>query len=82
MRLLTQGDTVLVVPAPTDRTEVPEALVEVIRRIVPKATAQTADSVEEALALAYKHTKTGDIIAVCGSLYILGGMLVSGLTMR
>ena len=44
------GDTVLVVPAPTDRTEVPEALVEVIRRTVPKATAQTADSVEDALA--------------------------------
>ena len=37
-----------------------------------KATAQTADSVEDALALSYKHTKTGDIIAVCGSLYILG----------
>lgn len=66
------GDTVLVVPAPTDRTEVPENLVEVIRRTVPKVTAQTAESVEAALALAYKHTKTGDIIAVCGSLYILG----------
>ena len=66
------GDTVLVVPAPTDRTEVPEVLVEKIRHIVPKAIAQTADSVEEALALAYKHTKNGDIIAVCGSLYILG----------
>ena len=66
------GDTVLVVPAPTDRTEVPESLVEVIRRTVPKVTAQTAESVEAALALAYKHTKNGDIIAVCGSLYILG----------
>ena len=66
------GDTVLVVPAPTDRTEVPEVLVEKIRHIVPKAIAQTADSVEDALALAYKHTKTGDIITVCGSLYILG----------
>ena len=66
------GDTVLVVPAPTDRTEVPETLVEMIRRTVPKATAQTADSIEAALALAYKHTKTDDIIAVCGSLYILG----------
>ena len=66
------GDTVLVVPAPTDRTEVPEVLVEKIRHIVPKAVAQTADSVEDALALAYKHTKNGDIIAVCGSLYILG----------
>ena len=66
------GDAVLVVPAPTDRTEVPENLVEVIRRTVPKVTAQTAESVEAALALAYKHTKTGDIIAVCGSLYILG----------
>ena len=43
-----------------------------ILRTVPKATAQTADSIEAALALAYKHTKTGDIIAVCGSLYILG----------
>ena len=66
------GDTVLVVPAPTDRTEVPEVLVEKIRHIVPKAIAQTADSVEDALALAYKHTKAGDIITVCGSLYILG----------
>ena len=66
------GDTVLVVPAPTDRTEVPEVLVEKIRHIVPKAIAQTSDSVEDALALAYKHTKTGDIITVCGSLYILG----------
>lgn len=68
------GDTVLVVSAPTDRTEVPENLVEVIRRTVPKVTAQTAESIEAALALAlaYKHTKTGDIIAVCGSLYILG----------
>ena len=66
------GDTVLVVPAPTDRTEVPEVLVEKIRHIVPKAIAQTADSVKDALALAYKHTKNGDIIAVCGSLYILG----------
>ena len=50
----------------------PEILVEKIRHIVPKAIAQTADSIEEALALAYKHTKSGDIIAVCGSLYILG----------
>ena len=66
------GDTVLVVPAPTDRTEVPENLVEVILRTVPKVMDQTAESVEAALALAYKHTKTGDIIAVCGSLYILG----------
>ena len=39
---------------------------------MPKAIAQTADSVKDALALAYKHTKNGDIIAVCGSLYILG----------
>ena len=66
------GDTVLVVPAPTDRTEGPENLVEVILRTVPKVMDQTAESVEAALALAYKHTKTGDIIAVCGSLYILG----------
>ena len=70
--VIKSGDTVLAVPAPTDRTEVPENLVEVIRRTVPKVTAQTAESVEAALALAYKHTKTGDIIAVCGSLYILG----------
>ena len=66
------GDTVLVVAAPTDRTEVPEVLVEKIRHIVPKAIAQTADSIEDALSLAYKHTKADDIIAVCGSLYILG----------
>ena len=66
------GDTVLVVPAPTDRSEVPEVLVEKIRHIVPKAIAQTADSIEDALSLAYKHTKDDDIIAVCGSLYILG----------
>ena len=65
--VIKSSDTVLAVPAPTDRTEVPENLIE-----VPKVTAQTAESVEAALALAYKHTKTGDIIAVCGSLYILG----------
>ena len=47
-------------------------MVEKIRHIVPKAIAQTADSVEDALALAYKHTKAGDIITVCGSLDILG----------
>lgn len=66
------GDTVIVVPAPTERTEVPETLVTRIRTVVPKVTAQTADSVTEALSLAYKHTQAGDIIAVCGSLYILG----------
>ena len=66
------GDTVLAVPAPTDRTEVPENLVEVIRRTVPKVMDQTAEYVEAALALAFNHSMSGDIIAVCGSLYILG----------
>ena len=65
-------DTVIAVAAPTPRTEVPEKLVETVRQCVKEVVAQTEDSVSSALDLALQSTQDGDIIVVCGSLYILG----------
>ena len=65
-------DTVIAVAAPTPRTEVPEKLVETVRQCVKGVVAQTEDSVSSALDLALQSTQDGDIIVVCGSLYILG----------
>lgn len=65
-------DTVITVPAPTERTEVPEQLVNIVRQQVSNVVAQTAADVEAGLELAFKHTEDEDIIVVCGSLYILG----------
>lgn len=65
-------DIVIAVPAPTDRTETPEQLVTIVRQQVPHVVAQTAADVEKGLELAFKHSQDGDIIVVCGSLYILG----------
>ena len=65
-------DTVIAVAAPTPRTEVPEKLVETVRQCVKGVVAQTENSVSSALDLALQSTQDGDIIVVCGSLYILG----------
>ena len=65
-------DTVIAVAAPTPRTEAPEKLVETVRQCVKGVVAQTEDSVSRALDLALQSTQDGDIIVVCGSLYILG----------
>lgn len=66
-RIVGAKDTVFTVPAPTPRSEDPEVLA---KRIGPKATA--LPSVAAGLDAAMKITKDGDIIAVAGSLYILG----------
>lgn len=66
-QLVKEKDTVYTVTAKIDRSESAEALAE---RIGSKAIA--LESVPAALDKAVATTKAGDIIAVCGSLYILG----------
>ena len=66
-RIVGAKDVVFTVPAPTPRSEDPAVLA---KKIGPKATAKS--SVTDGLDAAMKATKDGDIIAVAGSLYILG----------
>lgn len=66
-----ENDSVYTVPAPTSRSELPMTLAELISETT-KASTRAADSISEALDKALAHTQSGDIIAVCGSLYILG----------
>lgn len=66
-QLVGSKDTVITVPAPTPRSFTPEELASHIGSQVTTATSVT-EGLERALAI----TKSGDIIAVAGSLYILG----------
>lgn len=66
-QLVGSKDTVITVPAPTPRSCTPEELASHIGSQVTTATSVT-EGLERALAI----TKSGDIIAVAGSLYILG----------
>lgn len=61
------SDTVITVPAPTPRSSDPH---ELAKKMPVKA--EGADTVTAGLEKAMASTKAGDIIAVCGSLYILG----------
>ncbi|WP_251441298.1 bifunctional folylpolyglutamate synthase/dihydrofolate synthase [Veillonella intestinalis] len=65
--LVAPKDTVIAVPAPTPRSCTPEELASYISSAVT-----TASSVTAGLDQAMKTTKSGDIIVVAGSLYILG----------
>jgi len=60
-------DWVITAPAPTSRTMDP---LELANRM--PCGHEVANSVAEALDLAIRHVPEGGIIAVCGSLYILG----------
>lgn len=65
--LVSPEDYVYTVPAPTPRSTSPEALAAMMPcGAVPK------ESVAAGMTAALEHTKTGDIVVVCGSLYILG----------
>ena len=66
-QLVNPYDTVITVPAPTPRTSTPEELAEYVPGV-----AQTAATVSEGMEKAMEATQAGDIIAVAGSLYILG----------
>lgn len=59
-------DTVFTVPAPTPRSSEPEELAQAIGRGTPM------QSVSDGMTEAMKNTGLNDIIAVAGSLYILG----------
>lgn len=59
-------DTVFTVPAPTPRSSEPEELAHAIGRGTPM------QSVSDGMTEAMKNTGLNDIIAVAGSLYILG----------
>ncbi len=65
--LMGPRDRVIVVPAPTSRSCDPK---EVVKKLPCQAVAK--ESVSEGIEEAFKETEEGDIIAVCGSLYILG----------
>lgn len=60
-------DQVITVPAPTPRTMAAEALAQKIH-----VSAYPKPSVSEGILFAFRRTQPGDIIVVCGSLYILG----------
>lgn len=60
-------DQVVTVPAPTERTSDPKELAGMM-----PCTACAEDSVTAGMEKALSMTKDGDIIAICGSLYILG----------
>ncbi|MBS4914125.1 MAG: bifunctional folylpolyglutamate synthase/dihydrofolate synthase [Veillonella sp.] len=64
--LVKSDDTVFTVPAPTPRSSEPEELARAIGRGIPM------QSVGDGLSEAMKVTGHNDIIAVAGSLYILG----------
>lgn len=64
--LVKPEDTVFTVPAPTPRSSEPEELAHAIGRGTPM------HSVSDGMAEAMKNTSLNDIIAVAGSLYILG----------
>lgn len=66
-QLVSKEDCVITVPAPTPRTMDPKELAQTM-----PVTATWASSVTEGLDKALEMTKPGDIIAVCGSLYIQG----------
>ncbi len=65
--LFSADDTVIVVPAPTERSREPEEVAGML-----PCNAMTAESVQEGLAKAIDMAREGDIVCVCGSLYILG----------
>ena len=65
--LVGQKDRVITVPAPTPRGITPQQLAKQM-----PVQADPMETIQEGLDHAMKITKEGDIIAVVGSLYILG----------
>ena len=65
--LVGQKDRVITVPAPTPRGIAPQQLAKQM-----PVQADPMETIQEGLDHAMKITKEGDIIAVVGSLYILG----------
>ncbi len=66
-QLIGPADRVITVPAPTPRSMAPEELAMRIKNNV-----QVAPTIETGLNEAIQMTAAGEIIVVCGSLYVLG----------
>lgn len=65
--IIKEDDVLFAVPAPTPRTMAPEDLAKAV-----PCKAYACESIREGMEKAVETTQEGDIIVVCGSLYILG----------
>lgn len=70
--LVRKDDLVFACEAPTPRTRKPEEIEDMIDAQKLKAPHQSEPSLDAALRDALKVAKDGDMILVCGSLYIVG----------
>ncbi len=70
--LIRKGDRVFLTEAPTPRTRKPEEIAAMIDEQKIAAVHTAEPSVTKALDAAQKEAKDGDVVIICGSLYILG----------
>lgn len=70
--LIRKGDRVFLTEAPTPRTRKPEEIAAMIDEQKIAAVHTAEPSVTNALDAAQKEAKDGDVVIICGSLYILG----------
>ena len=70
--LIRKGDKVFACEAPTPRTRKPEEIGDMIKAQKIDAAFKAEPSVKAALEDATKEAGEGDIVLICGSLYILG----------
>lgn len=70
--LIRKGDKVFACEAPTSRTRKPEEIGAMIKAQKIDAAFMAEPSVKAALEDATKEAGAGDIVLICGSLYILG----------